>query len=142
MEYWTFSLPWWWCRECNHNTDSLLSFFSRFLRCCFPLSNPFLPVSPLYWATSIFFIFVVAVVLFVHLCALITIQRVNAARPPAISPSDSPAGVAVFSATLFPTPGVWLPVNVVEFCPPHLTYQKPDFSALVVFFLFCSNLLS
>ena len=77
----------------------------------------------------------------IFVVALITIQRVSAARPPAISPSVSPKGETVFSATLFPTPGVWLPVKVVEFCPPHLTHQKPVLSALVVFLLFGSYLL-
>ena len=46
MEYWTSSLPWWWCRDHNNNTDSLLSFFSSYFKCCFPSQTHFSLLNP------------------------------------------------------------------------------------------------
>ena len=86
-----------------------------------------------------FYLFVV-VVLFVCLGAFIASQRVGAPRPPAINPSFPLTGKAVLATTLFTTPGVGLPVEVVDLCTPYFTYQETDLPALVVLLLLCSDL--
>ena len=87
-----------------------------------------------------FYLFVV-VVLLVCLGAFITGQRVGAPRPPAITPSFPLTGKTVLATTLLTTPGIGLPVEVMDLCATYFTHKETDLPVLVVLLLLCSNLL-
>ena len=81
------------------------------------------------------------VVLFVLKCAFITIERVCASWAPTISPFFPPTWKAIWSATFLPTPGVWLPIDIMEFCTTNRTNQETNISTLGIFLLFGSDYL-
>ena len=55
------------------------------------------------------------VVWFVLKSAFITIEGVCASWAPTITPYSPPTWKAIWSATFLPTPGVWLPIEMMEF---------------------------
>ena len=61
------------------------------------------------------------VVLFVLKSAFITIEGICASWAPTITPLFSPTWEAIWSATFLPTPGVWLPIEIMEFGTTNFT---------------------
>ena len=82
------------------------------------------------------------VVLFILLGAIVTIEGVGAPWAPTITPPFPLTWEAIYSAAFLSTPGVWLPIQIMNFGSTNLAYEEANLPALVIFFLFGPDHLS
>ena len=69
------------------------------------------------------------VVLFILLGAIVTIEGVGAPWAPTITPPFPLTWEAIYSAAFLSTPGVWLPIQIMNFGSTNLAYEEANLPA-------------